>query len=225
MSNVFSKHSVTGYVSGQTKPAAGQRLASFNWKTSTQKDSAWFGIKRDSKAVSLPLIDGAAINNNMSVLLPHIQTYLHSVQDKIVRAALEASSDLQYISDEQVSIAAIVDYLEDSDESGRLTKSGMEEWFASNVADSLMVQLAERLGVSEQATPEELGKIEAVMAAFKGKISALAGGKTSYDAKTATQLQKAVALAPEGDVIADRMVARLQKMIDAAAGGSLLDAL
>lgn len=225
MSNVFSKHSVTGYVSGQTKPAAGQRLASFNWKTSSDKDSIWFGKKRDSKAVSLPTIAVKEIVDNIHMLAPVVIHYLHSIQDKLIRAKLEASSDAEWISDSEISLTSIIDYLEDSDESGRLTKAGIEEWFATNVADSLMVQLAERLGVSEQATPEELGKIEAVMAAFKGKISALAGGKTSYDAKTATQLQKAVALAPEGDVIADRMVARLQKMIDAAAGGSLLDAL
>lgn len=226
MSNVFDKHTVTGYVSGVTKPASGQRLASFNWKTSNDKDSIWFGLKRESKAVSLPPLAALDISANLVALTPAIIDWLHGVQDKVVREMLDRSSDLEFVSDSDISIAAVVEYLEDSaGESGRLTRASLEGWFTASLAEPLMVQLAAKLGVSEEVTDEESAKIEAVVAAFKGKIAALAGGKTSYSPSIATQLQKAVGLAPEGDIIADRMMVRLQKMIDSGNGASLLDAL
>lgn len=226
MSNVFNKHTVTGYQSGVTKPSSGQRLASFNWKTSNDKDSIWFGKKRDSRAVGIPFIQVDDIKDNLVALTPHIQEYLQSVQDKIVREMLDKSSDLEFVSESDISIASIIEYLEESaGESGRLTKASMEQWFVSALEAPLMVQLAAKLGVSEEVTNEESAKIEAVVGAFKGKIAALAGGKTSYSPAIATQLQKAVGLAPEGDVIADRMMVRLQKMIDSGGSASLLDAL
>lgn len=226
MSVVFDKHTVVAYTSGQTRPAAGQRLASFNWKTSSDKDSIWFGAKRPSKAVSVPYITKEQVSSNLVALTPAIVEYLATIQDKIIREKLEASSDLEFISDSDISVASIVEYLEESaGESGRLTKASMEQWFVSALEAPLMVQLADRLGVSEEVTDEESAKIEAVVGAFKGKIAALAGGKTSYSPAIATQLQKAIGLAPEGDIIADRMMVRLQKMIDSGAGVSLLDAL
>lgn len=207
-------NTVVAYTSGVTKPFAGQRLASFNWKTSTQKDSLWFGKKRESKAVSLPQIGSDTIVANIGVLTPHIRVWLASVQDKMIREQLEVSDNVLHITNESIGIAAMCEYLEESNESGRVTKADVEEWFKENIADSLMVQLAERLGVSDTPSQSESDKIDAVVAAFKGKIAALAGGKTSYDPKTATQLQKCISLVPAGDVLADRFTLRLQKMVD-----------
>lgn len=219
-----SVNTVVSYTSGVTKPFAGQRLASFNWKTSKDKDSLYFGIKRESKAVSLPMIGTEQISASLAALTPHIKVWLHGVQDKMIREQLEASDNCLHITNESIGIAAICEYLEDSNESGRVTKADVEVWFNENIADSLMVQLAERLGVSETPTQADSDNIDAVVAAFKGKIASLAGGKTSYDPKTASQLQKCIALVPAGDVLADRFIARLQKMQDVTPD-SLLDAL
>lgn len=217
-------HTVVAYESGKTKPLNGQRLASFSWKTSNDKDSLWFGIKRPSKAVSVPHLTAAQITENMHALAPHLITYLESVQDKIIREMLESSDNLLHVSQESIDVPAILEYLEDSNESGRLTKDTVKVWFKEKIADSLMVQLAEKLGVGDEPTSEDSAKIEKIVAAFEGKVASLAGGKTSYDAATAKQLQKCISLVPEGDVIADKFTVRLQRMIDAPEV-SLLDAL
>lgn len=217
-------NTVVAYTSGVTKPFAGQRLASFNWKTGTDKNSLWFGKKRESKAVSLPMVSNDMISSNLVALTPHIKVWLHGVQDKMIREQLEASDGLLHVTNESIGIAAICEFLEESNESGRVTKADVEVWFTEQIADTLMVQLAERLGVSENPSQADSDKISAVVAAFKGKISALAGGKTSYDPKTAAQLQKCIALVPAGDVLADRFSVRLQKMVDVTPD-SLLDAL
>jgi hypothetical protein len=207
-------NTVVAYTSGVTKPFSGQRLASFNWKTGTNKDSLWFGIKRESKAVSLPQIAAADIAANITALTPHIRVWLHGVQDKMIREMLDVSDTVLHVTNESIGIAAMCEFLEESNESGRVTKADVEVWFKENIADSLMVSLAERLGVSDTPSQADSDKIDAVVAAFKGKISALAGGKTSYDPKTAAQLQKCLSLVPAGDVLADRFTLRLQKMVE-----------
>ncbi len=220
-----TNNTITSYVSGTTKPLNGQRLASFNWKIGTNKDSLWFGIKRESKAVSIPQIAATEIAQNLSLLTPHIIGFLAGVQDKIIRAALEANDSLLHVSNESIGIAAILEYLEDSDESGRLTKESVGVWFDGTIADSLSIALADKMGISENPTDAQDAQIAALCAQFRTKITGLAGGKTSYPVKLAQSLQKVIALAPSEDVLGVRFNARLQKMIEVTESVDLYDAL
>lgn len=218
-------HTVTNY-DGKNKAFTGQRLAKFTWKTVTDKNSAMYNIKRDSKCVSLPVVTGAEISSNLAALTPHITNFLHGVQDKIVREILESGNDVRHVSNESISIAAICEYLDASDESGRLTKESVIGWFNDTLSDNLAVALSVKLGVSDVPTDAESAKILAVVGAFKDKIAALAGGKTAYAPQICTSLLSALELAPAGDVLAVRFTARLNKMIeDSKAGEELLLAL
>lgn len=209
MSNISQAHNLVAYISGKTKALSNQRLASFSWKTAQN------GIKRDSVAVSLPVINSDSIIDNIDLLIPHIRTMLESTQDNIIRAMLNnpefAGMDL--VSDEDINIAAVIDYLDNSNESGRLTKETVGNWFDSNVADSLMLALAAKLGVSDIVTDAQSKQIETIVGEFKGKVSGLAGGKTVYPVKLCESLKKVLALAPENDVIAGKFNNRLDKMI------------
>lgn len=217
-------HSVVTYT-GKEKPFSGQRLARFSWKTVTDKSSALYGIKRESKCVSLPVIGASVIEQNIVALIPHISSYLHSVQDKMIREMMETSS-ISTIRTEDISVTAITEWLESNDESGRLTKESVGNWFNESVAESLAMVLGERLGVSEIPTDAESAKIMAVVSAFKDKIAALAGGKTSYEPKICKSLISALELAPADDVLANRFVGRLNKMIsESEAGNALIDML
>lgn len=209
-----ANHNVVSYVSGVTKPFTGQRLATVQYKTVNDKSSVHFGIKRESKAVSLPVLEATAIESNLTVLIPHIRNFLESVQDKIIREELDKGNNVVSIDNAAVSIAACVEYLDNSNESGRITKEGVESWFAEAIEPNLALTLSETLGVGDIPTQAESDKVLAIVAAFKGKIASLAGGKTAYDPKTAMQLQKALKLAPESDALASRFMVRLQKMVD-----------
>lgn len=208
-----SNHNVIPYLSGVTKPFNGQRLITVTYKTVTDKSSPLCNIKRDSKAVSVPVILDHEIKSNIDALIPHIRGMIEGVQKSIVRELLDAGSNVLSIAYEDINIASCIEYLESSDESGRLTKESVGNWFDSSIADMLTVALAEKLGVSDTPTTAESDKVLAIIAAFKRDISALAGGKTNYPATTAKQLKKALDLAPDGDVIAARFTARLDKMI------------
>lgn len=226
MSNIDTNtHTVTTYISGVTKAFTGQRLATVTFKTSKDKNSLYFGMKRESRAVSIPQITNADIESNMVLLLPHVKELVQGVQDKIVREAITANDGLLHVTQESIGMAAVIEYLEDSNESGRLTKEAVGEWFKENVMEMLMMTLAEKLGVSAEPTQEESDKVEKIVSEFQGKISSLAGGKTSYPAKMAAQLKKAVEMAPESDVLRERFVVRLGKMMREVSENDLLNAL
>ncbi len=228
MSNIDTNtNTVTPYVSGTTKPLSGQRLASFNWKIGTnEKDTKWFGIKRASKAVSVPVIADEAIVGNIELLVPHIRSFIEGVQDKIIRDLLDKNPDTLHVANVDIDMSACLEYLENSDSSGRLTKESVAAWFDTAIADSLMLALAAKMGPSSD-TFTGAKQIKALTNEFKNKISALAGGKTFYPVKLAESLKKVIDLAPEGDVLGARFSVRLEKMIAASTelSVSLYDAL
>lgn len=217
-------HSVVSYDPKSTKAFSGQRLSKVTYKTISDKENPLFGIKRESKCVSLPLIPASDIAQNLTALTPHIQEYLMTVQDKIVRECIDNGQ--ASISMESIGIAGMVEWLETNNESGRLTKESVAAWFSENISDNLAVILAEKLGVSEIPTSAESAQVLKVVDSFKDKVAALAGGKTSYEPKLCESLKKCLELAPTGDALASRFVARLDKMIEASKGSvDLMDLL
>ncbi len=218
-------HSVVSYDPKSSKAFAGQRLSKVSYKTVSDKESALYGIKRESKCVSLPVIEVAEVIGNVSALAPAICEYLQTVQDKIVREKVDAGA--ASISMNDVGIVGILEWLDSQNgESGRLTKEVVGNWFSENIEESLAVLLAEKLGVSEIPTDEESKQIMAVVAGFKDKVSSLAGGKTSYEPKLAESLKKCLNLAPDGDILKCKFMNRLDKMIaESKKGIDLIDLL
>lgn len=220
-----ANHNVVKYESGKTKAFEGQRLAVITYKTVKDKNNALYNVKRENKAVSLPLISDDSVSSNLVALLPHVKAMLYKAQDAIIREKLDSGNVIS-IATEEVSLESIVEYLDNSNESGRLTKESVASWFDESIADNLMLALAEKLGVSEVPTDAESKQIESIVTGFKDKISALAGGKTSYEPKMCESLKKCLSLAPSEDILAGKFMVRLDKMIaDNSASVSLLDAL
>lgn len=217
-------HSVVTYDPKATKAFTGQRLSKVTYKTVTNKDDPMFGIKRESKCVSLPVFKNEEVIAQSAALAPYVVEYLQTVQDKIVRERIDAGAGS--ISMEEISIAGCIEYLDSNSESGRLTKETVAAWFNETIAEPLAVTLADRLGVSATPTDAESNKILAVVDAFKGKVASLAGGKTAYEPKVCKSIISALELAPAGDVLATRFTARLNKMIEESkAGEDLLSLL
>lgn len=204
-------HSVVAYDPKSSKAFTGQRLSKVQYKTTTDKDSPEFGIKRPSMCVSLPLVPVDEVIANAAVLAPVVADYLQTVQDKMIKEMIEAGQ--KSISTESISIPAILEWLESNNDSGRITKEVVSKWFADNIADNLAVVLAEKLGVGEVPTEAESKQVMNAVAVFQDKVAALAGGKTSYPEKVAESLKKVMALADSGDAMASKFTARLDKMI------------
>lgn len=215
-------HTVIPFVSGKTVAFTGQRLAVVTYKTITDKSNALCGVKRESKAVSLPRLSDDTVIDNITTLLPHVKQMLYKVQDSIIRERLDAGNNVALITAEEVNITAICEYLDNSGESGRLTKESVGAWFDSSIADTLMIALADKLGVSDTPSDIESKQIEVIVTGFRDKIAALAGGKTSYEPKLCESIKKCLVLAGNDDVLGNRFIARLDKMIADSGKNELL---
>lgn len=219
MSTISNTHNVVVYESGKSKAFAGQRLSKHSWKTDKETK-----VKKDSKCVSIPVLSTEDITAHIPAIIPMIRGYLESVQDKMIKEKLEANHSLSVVSDSEISIAAMIAYTSEDGESSRLTKEVVAKWFEENIEESLALVLSDRLGVSDTPTEAESEQVFKIVGEFKNKVASLAGGKTSYSPELARSVRKAVDLAPEGDVIKERFIARLDKMMEVSAV-NLLDLL
>lgn len=214
MSNVSSTHDVVTYVSGKTVALTGQRLAKVSYKT----DKAT-GVKKESKAVSIPLISSHDVESNLAILMPALKEFLQCQQDAIVRKLVDAGAT--EVHDSQLSMQAIASYAEEESTGARLTKESIGAWFDSSVADYLRVAFADKLGLSNTPTADEMFRVETAVATYKDKFAALAGGKTSYTPDVAEKLAKVLEFASEEDSIAAKFAVRLEKMKTVAAADLL----
>lgn len=217
MSTISNVHNVDVYVSGKSIALTGQRLAKFSWKTRTvEVNGKEEKVKPESKCVSVPVIADSDIKGNIDILIPHIKSYLNSVQDSIIRNKFETNMNLANITDSDISISSIVQFLEstDSNDSARMTKESVRAWFDAEIADNLAIILADKLGVSSVPTDEESDRIMKTIAVFGEKISSLSSGKTTFDVKTARSIKNAIEIVEsEDDVYKVRFIARLDKMM------------
>jgi len=208
MSNVFNRHSVVPFVSGETKPASGQRLAKVGYKSTKQNPA-----KFPSIAVSVPYLVRDDIENNLRALLPHIGTMLETAQDGIIRSRYEASSgSLDTVSDLDIDVRACIAYLASEAEGDRLTKVTLESWFDSAAAETVFVLMAEKLGfTATDPSPAQSVRISQSVSAYRAVISSLAGGKTMLEPKVIGNLRTVLDVLST-DEITIRLEARLSAM-------------
>lgn len=221
MSVFTGSHPVVSYVSGVTVPVGpSQRLSKVLFKLDRETK-----VKRQNMAVSIPVISSDAILDAIDVLIPHFRGYLEGVQDSIVREIVVAGSGM--VSDDDISMAAILEYLESSNESGRMTKESIGAWFSASMEVSLAAAFAEKLGVSEIPTDAESEKVMAAVSSYGSKFQMLAGGKTSFDPAVAVKLLGAMDSCGIGSDCSDggigaKFRVRLNKMVVAPSVEELL---
>lgn len=213
-------HTVVAYEQGKTKTLAGQRLDVVFWKTG--KD----GVKKDSKCVSVPLVTAEEVTSNLSALMPHIIDFISGVQHDIIKERV--TDGALHITQQEIAVSSCVEYLDSNvrgadGKSAHLTKDSVAAWFDSVVADNLMLALAEKLGIGNTPTDEQINKLDKAIAMYRTEVSKLAGGKTTFGIPLAKSIKNALSLVPTDDPIALKFIPRLDKMI--ASGDELFDLL
>jgi hypothetical protein len=207
MSNISSTHSIQNNEDGKAAALSDNRLVTCWWKQ-TAEMKAKGEVARKPIAASIPLLSTAEISANIQILMPHITSYLESVQDKIVRT--KAESGASEIPTEELNTSAICSYLDMEGTSNRLTKESVSAWFMENIAELLTVSLADKLGVSDTPTPEQVKRLEQMVSVVRDKIATLAGSKTTFSAEHASKLCNVLKLAPTGDALAAKFITRLE---------------
>ena len=220
MSNVSNTHNITAYVPTVTKPFTGQRLSVVFWKTG--KD----GIKKESKCVSVPKLAGVT-PGELQLLVPQVMELLVTTQNKIIRELVDAGKS--FVQDDEISVAKCIAYLQEvgtSADSVRLTKDNLGEWFNTKLSDTLTLTLADKFGIGDTMSAEQEMMLTATVNAFKAKIVGIASPNCKYAAKEVGSIKNAITLAgEEEDVIASKLMERLDKMLVTVNEVSLIDVL
>ena len=166
-------------------------------------------------------LDESVVIENAAMLAPYISAYLQSVEDGIIKEHHKNGG--KGFSDSFLSLAKILESLDDAGQGNRLNKEKIETWFNAEMKDSLLVAFADKMGVGEVPTESELAKLEQVTSVYKAKFESLASGKTHYRKEEAELMQKALEVTEVLDTnIGARFYGRLEKMKEATSNDLLM---
>ena len=131
MSNISNTHQFIK-LEKNTTALSGQRLVRL-----IAKGARGTGDKNphltESLAVSIPTIQMEDVVNVIDQLIPHVIAMLGDTQDKIIREwRLESGRD--EVHDNQISIAACIEWLNENSTGERVTREYLGEWFTSEYA-------------------------------------------------------------------------------------------
>lgn len=209
MSNISDTHNIVSYTPTVTKPFSNQRLSVCYWKTG--KD----GIKKESKCVSIPKIEGIT-PEELQEFIPSVLELINNTQNKIIRELIENGQT--QVSDSEISIKEVIKYINEvgtSDGSARLTKESIGQWFDTSLSDSLMLALSNKLGVGldVEITRDQEKLVMATLGAFKGKLVSLSGPSVKLDVKTINSLKSAINTIDGDDGMGNRLLSKLDNML------------
>ncbi len=217
MSNVSTAHTIVPFVSGETKPLSGQRLARVICKQTAKMTEA--GIKAlPSVAASIPQIDPSPILTDADLLrrlLPYIGNMLESAQDGIIRSLYESSQGaLSQVLDSEISLDACIAFLGAEAEGDRLTKESLIAWFDTHAREACAAIVAEKFGFLADAdawSQNQKDRVAQGCTAYRDIFASLSGGKTQLEDKKINGLRIALDLVDETQ-IAGKLRARLDSM-------------
>jgi hypothetical protein len=208
MSNISNRHTFIPYISGETKPLAEQVGLRIIFKGRNGKEA-----EHKSQFVSVPAVSDDEITQNLSALLPMVRTMIQGYREDCARAAFLAGS--KEVTSEQVSLIAAISHAEEVSKGSRLTGDDVKAWFAENLEDSLTVEFAKRLGLSDSPSEAQMKKLEQSLNLFREGFASLASGKTKFEPKKAEVFRNLLNLSESAveSAIGSRFDVRLNHMI------------
>jgi len=208
--SIGTNHLFGKYTSKSAPLDATQRLIKMGGRTTKDKVTGVETV-RESMCVSVPIL--TLTNEQVVSIHKHVEAMCHDVQKKICVELRDKG--ISSVNDEQISFAAIVEYLDSDAEGGRLDKEAVAKWFDSSLKENLSValQMVLKIDSLETTSDEKKVQLQQAMNRYRECYMSLAGGKKSYDADTAKKLlDKLAECADENDDIANKFAARLEKM-------------
>lgn len=169
---------------------ANMRLARIIRKASA-KDSNGM----ESQGVHIPAAVDLAYCMADSTLNAYLVQCVQDVQDKMIRRVTDSGRNI--ITDSDIAMDVVAQYLEETDENiGRISKDKIAQWFKDEMADTLMVAFADKLGVGDVPTPDEEKKLAQACKGYQDVFSTLAQKQPSVDPKIGERLLAALDMIP-----------------------------
>jgi len=152
------------------------------------------------------------ILRSITSLTPHVLTWLQGLEDIVIKEA-HKKVILNFYT-ESMSLDAIIERLEETNESSRLNKDKIEAWFTENVEEILASKFLTKMGVNEDNVSEsQLAKLDNVLQAYKAKFATLASPKAFIKEEDCNAMIKVINECELSDsLIGSRFINRLTKM-------------
>lgn len=207
MSTISNRHSVIPFIAGSSKPLTDQRLTKITYKSRKGTPQKFPNV-----CVSLPVL-AEPTDQEMTLLMPHLCALLETAQDGIIRSLYESNDGiLGSVSNEEISIAACIQFLETEATGGRLTKELIESWFSAGDCESAVILLiSAKLGFPESLTPAQQETVTKHVNAYRAVIASLAGGKTILSPLQLKSIRTVLENIDE-DEISKRLMSRITAM-------------
>lgn len=166
---------------------------------------------RPSMCASIPRITEFT-DEDLTLLLPHFVNMVETVQDRLIKDRAEQGAE--EVSEEEIGIPAVANYLEEQQKGTRLSKEELISWFDTFLSGPLHTAIVKKITLGKKPTAQQSAMAVEALGEYKEKLSSLAGGRTEYPESVAENLQKAVDLLDlEEDTLADKLHRRLEAMI------------
>lgn len=174
----------------------GYRIAKFLGRASKQ------GEKAESKYCYVPTrhINADSVAYKIEELMPHIITWLQSVEDEDIKKELKKGA-LSYFT-EKLDIDYVISLLVAKSTSGRLSGEQIENWFMAECKAALQIAFADKLGFGSDLDSLEVGqtlKLEQIAKVYADKFKSLASPKVILPDDEIIALQKVLALVAESE--------------------------
>lgn len=148
---------------------------------------------------------------NIADLAPFVVSYLQGVEDAMIKDA-HKSGQLRIYAD-GLSLARLIEKLEESSNTGRLNKERIGQWFDSEVAELLAVKFAAKMGLDETSSEAQLAKLDVILAAYRAKFESLASGKVFIKEQDCLAMIGVLNTCQlEDDTLGSRFLVRLENM-------------
>lgn len=144
-------------------------------------------------------------------LAPYVVAYLQGIEDAMIKDAHKAGQ-LRIYTD-GLSIARLIEKLEESSSTGRLNKERIGQWFDSEVAELLAVKFAAKMGLDENSSEAQLAKLDTILGAYRSKFESLASGKVFIKEQDCLAMIGVITTCQlEDDTLGSRFLVRLENM-------------
>jgi len=200
-----------------SKAITGNRLSKVTFRAPRNGE----GEKRQSVCVELPVVTDFTAEQLQQLQALTLAAFIEA-QDSIVRERYEAGAD--FVGTDHISVEAIAAWHatnQESGSSGRLTTEYLIEWFMTDMHDSLLLALADKLGIPNEPNEQQQKQLTQLLGNYRDAVTALASPRTQWDSAKIQQVSRALAFATDGDT-RDKLQARLAVMEKKAAESQLI---
>lgn len=202
---------------------AGKRTIKLMYKVNTKTGKA---AGANSCLLVSPINKDELTTEVLEQLTPHIINMIEAEQDKIAKASHISGVTSLEVND--LSISSVITSLETVQASTRMNKEVISSWFADNLAETLTVLFADKLGVSDEPTESDTANINRFLDVYKTKFNGLASNLVSYQKEEAEKLLEAVTkceITKDSDLVSGKIIEKLTKMANPLNSSELLELL